>query len=170
MGAILTTWINSNFFSYIIKTKRANPRKRICPYWKTISHEFFGYETCVLILAKTATWREFIPTAYIWKSIKNQRANPRKRICPIEKTISQGFNWYDIVIFIAGIQSSTIKKADQHDPAFWALIKYEVEIFGFYLDLLIYFSAIVSKFKISSGFVAFKILLITLLLFYNIHL
>ena len=29
------------------KIKKANPRKKICHYWKTISHEFFGHDTCV---------------------------------------------------------------------------------------------------------------------------
>ena len=32
--AILATWINSNFFTYIIKIKRANHEKRICPLLK----------------------------------------------------------------------------------------------------------------------------------------
>jgi len=46
--AISTSCSQLLFITYIIKTKRASPRKRICSYCKTISHEFFGHDTCVL--------------------------------------------------------------------------------------------------------------------------
>jgi hypothetical protein len=29
------------------KSKKANPHKRICPYWKTISHNFFENDSAV---------------------------------------------------------------------------------------------------------------------------
>jgi len=41
-------------FTDIIKTKRANPVKWICPYWKTISHDFYGRD--MLFIAGIGNW------------------------------------------------------------------------------------------------------------------
>jgi len=55
-----TTWINSNCFTYIIKIKKANSVKRIHPYWKTISHEFYGHDIYGIIAESTTSHHSII--------------------------------------------------------------------------------------------------------------
>jgi len=51
-----------------------------------------------IYLAKTTTQRQLVPIAY---TIKMKRANPQKKICPIEKRYHTNFFRHDIYIFIA---------------------------------------------------------------------
>ena len=57
--AILTTWIDSNFFTYIIKTERANSLKRVYPYQKNdITAEKFKIRdgTTYCVVRRLSCW------------------------------------------------------------------------------------------------------------------